>query len=57
MTLWMRSAGMCVCRKKEVHILGYAPFIMRRRDHFPFLRINRCITALDVEREAMFLHF
>lgn len=44
-------------QKKEVHILGYAPFIMRRRDHFPFLQINRCITALDVEREAMFLHF
>ena len=44
-----------ICRKKEPIILAFVLSIMKNHLLFPFLRENRCITALAAELEEMFL--
>ena len=48
-------SGYVSCRKKEPIILAFVLSIMKNHLLFPFLRENRCITALAAELEEMFL--
>ena len=48
-------SGYVKLRKKEPIILAFVLSIMKNHLLFPFLRENRCITALAAELEEMFL--
>lgn len=44
-------------QKKEAPTLDYVHFIMKNPRHFQSADRSRCIIALDVGQEEMYLHF